>query len=67
MTTFIAVDQGAAASGPRTFHTVVLPRRFDVHEVPRFESRIARMVAAGSAVVIDASEVRYLDRSAMDA
>ncbi len=52
--------------GPNTIHEVVLPQRFDVHEVPQFLSTIERILAAGTVAVIDASEVRYIDRSGMD-
>lgn len=66
MTTLTAVAEGSATSGPSRVHTIVLPPRFDIHEVPRFESTIDRIVTAGPVVVVDASEVRYLDRSAID-
>ena len=55
------------AFAPRTIREITLPPRFDVHEVAQFESAIDRIVTAGTVVVIDASEVRYMDRSAMDA
>jgi anti-anti-sigma factor len=45
---------------------IVLPQRFDVHEIPQVESMIAELVTAGVVLVIDASEVRFMDRSAMD-
>jgi len=66
MTALMAVAHGPATSGPRKVRTIVLPQRFDVHEVPQFKSAIDRMVTAGPVAVIDASEVRYMDRSAMD-
>jgi anti-anti-sigma factor len=66
MTTQSAVAQGPAASGSRRVQTIVLPRRFDVHTLAQFELEINRIAAAGPVVVIDASEVRYMDRRAMD-
>ncbi|MCB1126012.1 MAG: STAS domain-containing protein [Verrucomicrobiae bacterium] len=45
---------------------VELPERFDVHEVARFESLIASLSTGGEVLVIDASQVRYMDRTAMD-
>lgn len=66
MTASMAAAHEPATSGPRRVRTVVLPRRFDAREVPQFKSAIDRMVTAGPVVVIDASQVRYVDRSAMD-
>jgi anti-anti-sigma factor len=51
----------------RSVLTIVLPQRFDVHEVRRFESLIDQMMAGGVQVVLDASEVRFMDRTAIDA
>ncbi|WP_176562073.1 STAS domain-containing protein [Mycolicibacterium palauense] len=67
MTASTAVAQRPAASAPRTIRTIDLPQRFDVHEVAEFHSAIDRAVAPGTDVVVDASQVRYLDRSGMDA
>jgi anti-anti-sigma factor len=67
MTTLTTVASGRVTSGPTKVHAMVLPQRFDVHEVPQFASDLDRIVTAGSVVVIDASEVRYMDRSGMDA
>jgi anti-anti-sigma factor len=48
--------------------TVMLPDRFDVHQVPRFERSIADALEVGNAVaVVDASQVRFLDVTAIDA
>ncbi len=67
MTAFKAAAPEPAISGPSRVRTIVLPQRFDVHEVPQFTAAIDQIVTAGPVVVvIDASEVRYLDRSAMD-
>ncbi|CAN5561031.1 hypothetical protein BH11ACT6_BH11ACT6_24320 [soil metagenome] len=67
MTTLTEIASGQVASGPNKLHTMVLPQRFDVHEVPQFASDLDRLVTAGSVVVIDASEVRYMDGRGMDA
>ncbi len=67
MTTLTAVADGQVAPGPqRKADTIVLPQRFDVHEVAQFESAIDPMATTGPAVVIDASQVRYMDQVAMD-
>lgn len=66
MTTLEAVPQSPTQTGTGSVRTIVLPQRFDVHEVSKFEGLIANMLAAGIQVVIDASEVRHMDRSAMD-
>ena len=50
-----------------TAEAIVLPRRFDVHEVARFEAAVNRVSMPGTLVAIDGSAVRYLDRAAMDA
>lgn len=67
MTTSTVVANAQLASGPSKVHTVTLPQRFDVHEVAQFAAAIDRIAIAGAVVVIDASQVRYLDGSAMDA
>lgn len=67
MTTSTAVAGAQLASGPSKVHTIALPQRFDVHEVPQFASAIEQIRTAGTVVVIDASQVRYLDGRAMDA
>lgn len=67
MTTSTVVAGAQLTSGPSKVHTIVLPQRFDVHEVPQFAAAIDRIATAGAVVVIDASQVRYLDGSAMDA
>ncbi|MDQ1319280.1 MAG: anti-sigma factor antagonist [Actinomycetota bacterium] len=66
MTTLVAVPQKPTRPGVGGIDTIVLPQRFDVHEIPRFELMVAGAVAAGGVLKIDASEVRHLDRSAID-
>lgn len=66
MTTLTAIANNVDVSAPSGVGVFVLPQRFDVHEVAQFESAIEQMLSAGALVVIDASDVRYLDRSAMD-
>lgn len=72
MATTTATTMAVAAgnpntSPPATVEGIVLPRRFDVHQVACFEAAVNRVSESGALVVIDASAVRYLDRSAMDA
>lgn len=67
MTALTAVASGHVTSGPSKTCTIVLPQRFDVHEVTQFASSLDPIVTTGSLVVIDASEVRYIDRRGMDA
>ena len=67
MTAFKAAAPPPATSGTRRVRTIVLPQRFDAHEVTQFKASIDQIVTAGPVVVvIDATEVRYLDRGAMD-
>ncbi|TXI37474.1 MAG: STAS domain-containing protein [Mycobacterium sp.] len=66
MTTLVAVTQTPTRPGTGGIDTIALPQRFDVHEISRFESMVAERVIAGELLAIDASEVRHLDRSAMD-
>lgn len=66
MTTLTPVAQGVTTFGPGRVQTIALPERFDVHEVPRFDAMIDLISATGPVVVIDASEIRYMDRHAID-
>lgn len=67
MTTCEAVRRGPTAQlAGDNVSAVELPQRFDVHEVPGFEALIAPMATRGAVLVIDASQVRYMDRTAMD-
>lgn len=65
-TTAVAADI-PVTSAHTTAEAIVLPRRFDVHEVARFEAAVNRVSMPGTLVAIDGSAVRYLDRAAMDA
>jgi len=48
--------------------TRVLPDRFDVHEVPAFRHDLTDALTGGDlVVVVDASAVRFLDATAIDA
>lgn len=67
MTALTAVASGQVTSGSSKTCAIVLPERFDVHEVPQFASNLDPIATTGSVVVIDASEVRYIDRRGMDA
>ncbi|MCB1290036.1 MAG: STAS domain-containing protein [Mycobacterium sp.] len=67
MTTREAVRRRATAqSAGERVSMVELPQRFDVHEVAAFEALVAPMSTGGTVLVIDASQVRYMDRTAMD-
>lgn len=66
MTTSMSVADRPALSAPRGVHNIVLPHRFDIHEVAEFESSIGLPIEAGSVLVVDASVVRYMDRAGMD-
>jgi anti-anti-sigma factor len=67
MTATMTPTQTTSVSRPTRVQTAVLPPRFDVHEVQDFESWVERIVPTGTVLVVDASEVRYMDRRAMDA
>lgn len=60
-------DQAPTASAQPNTATIVLSRRFDVHEVPCFDAEVDRVSAPGTLVIIDASAVRYLDQAGLDA
>lgn len=66
MATLEAVGGGAAAIGLSRVRMIALPPRFDVHEISHVESMIAESMTTGVVLVIDASHVRFMDRSAMD-
>lgn len=67
MTASITVATGLTESAWTTTRTIVLPERFDVHEVAWFDSEIDLAVGHATMLVIDASHVRYLDLRAMEA
>ena len=67
MTATMTPTQTTSVSRPTRVQTAVLPPRFDVHEVEDFESWVERIAPTGPVLVVDASEVRYMDRRAMDA
>ena len=67
MTATMTPTQTTSVSRPTRVETAVLPPRFDVHEVEDFESWVERIAPTGPVLVVDASEVRYMDRRAMDA
>lgn len=46
---------------------VALPHRFDVHEIGDFTSTVAGVTAKPCVLLVDASTVRYIDRSGMEA
>ena len=45
--------------------TILLPARFDVHEVAGFEARITQQASWATVVILDASNVKYLDGAAI--
>ncbi len=66
MTTLEALAQSPARLAAGSVRTIALPQRFDVHEISRFESSINQLITAGTELMIDASGVRHMDRSAID-
>lgn len=45
---------------------VGLPHRFDVHEIADFTSMVAGATGTPCVLLVDASTVRYIDRSGME-
>ncbi|MBX7455862.1 STAS domain-containing protein [Mycolicibacterium sp. 3033] len=45
---------------------ITLPERFDVHEIADFTAEVAGATALACVLLVDASAIRYMDRSGMD-
>ena len=67
MTAFMTATDPSETAERRVPRSILLPSRFDVHEVTRFVAAVDSALAVAPSVRIDASRVVYMDRGGMDA
>jgi anti-anti-sigma regulatory factor len=66
MTASTVTPQVRADSASLPVCRIALPPRFDVHEIAEFTAMVAGVTEPACVLLVDASRVRYLDRSGIE-